>query len=202
MLSVGSQAPQFALPDKTGKKTSLKDVPSQFLVVYFYPKDNTPGCTVEALEFTSELAAFKKRKAEVIGISGGDEKSKAKFCDKYNLGVTLLSDTDFSVAKKFGVFGEKSFMGRKFNGIFRSTFILDKKRRVLKVFDSVSAKGHAQEVLAFLDEASGGIGRKTAMRTSARAGAKKSSKSGSVSVKKGAKSGVAAKGRPKARRPR
>jgi peroxiredoxin Q/BCP len=202
MLSVGAKAPVFALTDKDGKKVALKDLSNKFSVVYFYPKDDTPGCTLQAIEFTGELEAFKKRGAAIIGISGGDDKSKSKFCAKHKLGVTLLSDPDFGVAKKFGAYGEKSFMGRKFNGIFRSTFVLDKDKRVLRIFDSVSAKGHAEQVLKFLDET---LGRTKSTSTDTKASFKKGArkvktsskvapKSAKVS-KKGATARVSKKGR-------
>jgi len=175
MLKVGAKAPLFTLADKEGIKIALKDVSSPFSVVYFYPKDDTPGCTLEAIEFTKELEAFESCGATVLGISGGDQKSKAKFCAKHKLGLTLLSDTDFEVAKKFGAFGDKTFMGRKFKGVFRSTFVLDDEKRVIEVFDSVKAAGHAKEVLAFLRSVTPGaakvlsVSKGTSMESSKRA---------------------------------
>lgn len=144
------QAPSFSLKDRNGKVYSLSKFSDDFLVVYFYPKDDTPGCTLEAVGFNDALAKFKKLGARVIGISGGDEKSKQKFCQKHDLQILLLSDPDFAVAKAYGAYGEKSFMGRKFKGIRRNTYLLDKKRRIIHTFENVKAKLHPEEVLEFL----------------------------------------------------
>ena len=148
----GQKAPNFKLSDKDGKVHQPVAAGSEYTVLYFYPKDSTPGCTIEAQEFTASLRAFSARKARVVGVSGGDGSSKAKFCAKYRLSVPLVSDTDFKVARAYGAFGEKQFMGRKFKGIFRKTFILDKRGLVVRVFDSVKPEGHADEVLAALDD--------------------------------------------------
>ncbi|MBI2507753.1 thioredoxin-dependent thiol peroxidase [Candidatus Woesearchaeota archaeon] len=155
MLKINDKAPDFSLKDKDGRITSLNKVDSKFLVLYFYPKDDTSGCTVEAKEFTSNLNKFEKINVKVMGISGGDETTKKKFCDKYNLKVLLLSDPDFSVCKKYCVYGEKSFMGRKFLGIKRTTFILDKDKTIKKVFENVKPEGHSEEVLEFLKNEAG-----------------------------------------------
>lgn len=144
----GKKAPDFRLKDKDGKVHQLSN--SNFFVIYFYPKDNTPGCTIEANQFNSKLKEFEKLDVQIIGISGGDEKSKTKFCEKHGLKILLLSDTDFAVSKKFGVYGEKLFMGRKYMGINRVTFILDRKRKVIKIFEKVKPAAHAEEVLEFI----------------------------------------------------
>ena len=102
-LKEGTQAPNFTLKDKNGDEHSLSDVKSRYVIIYFYPKDNTPGCTVEATSFSKNLADLEVLGATIIGISGGDEKTKTKFCDKYNLKVLLLSDTDFAVSDKYSV---------------------------------------------------------------------------------------------------
>ncbi|MBI2628462.1 peroxiredoxin [Candidatus Pacearchaeota archaeon] len=158
MLKQNSKAPDFELKDKNGKIWRLKDFKPdkiKFLVLYFYPKDNTPGCTIEAKEFSALLNDFKKLKTEVIGISGGDESSKKKFhesCD-LNSSLILLSDPDFKICKKYGVYGQKSFMGKKFLGIKRTTFILrfaDNQEKIVKVYENVKALGHAKEVLEFI----------------------------------------------------
>jgi peroxiredoxin Q/BCP len=146
-MKLGQKAPDFSLKDRTGKDYSLKSFKGDFLVVYFYPKDNTPGCTTEAVRFNEDRAKFKKHKIDIVGISGGDEKSKEKFCTKHDLDLVLLSDTDFTVAKLYRSFGEKTFMGRKYKGIFRTTFILDKSRKVIKIFEKVSVNEHSAEVL-------------------------------------------------------
>ena len=152
MVQEGASAPDFSLPDMEGNPHSLADITAEYVVIYFYPKDSTPGCTIEAKEFSEALPAFSRLRTAVVGISGGDARSKKKFCEKHDLGVLLLSDSDFSAAKRYDAYGEKSFMGRRFNGIFRCTFVLDKKRRVMKRFDEVKARGHAQEVLDFISE--------------------------------------------------
>lgn len=144
------KAPNFSLKDKEKKIYSLKDFNSDFLVVYFYPKDDTPGCTIEAQEFTNNLEKFKKLNASIIGISGGNEGTKAKFCNKYNLKVLLLSDPDFSISKKYGVYGEKSFLGKKFMGIKRTTFILDKNKNIIKAYENVKPLDHSKEILEFI----------------------------------------------------
>ena len=152
----GKKAPAFTLKDKEGISHALSKMDAPYLVVYFYPKDSTPGCTVEAKEFSKDLAKFKKLGAEIVGISGGDEETKAKFCSKHGLKVLLLSDPDFKVCEKYGVYGMKSFMGRKFKGIFRKTFVLNEKRRVIKQFDKVKPAEHSKEVLSFLQGAEKG----------------------------------------------
>lgn len=159
-ISVGKKAPSIALPDKDGNVFKLDDLKSDYSVVYFYPKDNTPGCTIEAKEFSKNLKKFSKLGASVVGISGGDEKSKTKFCKAQKLTVKLLSDSDFSVSKKFGVYGEKSFMGRKYMGIHRITFLLDKNKKVLKVYDDVTPEGHSEEVWSDIEALMGSKRRK------------------------------------------
>ena len=150
MLDEGKKAPAFTLEDKDGEKVRLNGIESDYTIVYFYPKDNTPGCTTEAKEFSKDLGKFKKIGAEIIGISGGDNSTKEKFCGKHKLKVTLLSDPDFKVSDKYGVFGEKQFMGKKFKGIHRATFVLDKNKKVLKCYPKVKAAGHSKEVLDYL----------------------------------------------------
>ena len=150
MLRVGAKAPAFALKDKDGKVCALSSFKAKYTIVYFYPKDNTPGCTIEAILFSKSLPALKKLGAAVIGISGGDEKSKSVFCEKHNLSVLLLSDPEFKVSKKYGVYGEKSFMGRKFNGITRSTFVLDKNKKAIKVFENANPATNPSEIVTFL----------------------------------------------------
>jgi len=149
-LKVGDKAPKFKLIDKDSEEHGVGLDKSDYLVLFFYPKDNTPGCTLEAQGFSASLKDFTRRKAKVIGISGGDQKTKDKFCAKYDLKVVLVSDTDFSVAKAYGVFGDKKFMGRVYKGIFRTTFIVDKSGKIAHVFEDVKPDGHAEEVLGVL----------------------------------------------------
>lgn len=150
-LKIGQKAPRFSLKDKDGQEHSLSDSKADFTVLYFYPKDSTPGCTLEAQEFSELLPKFKARNVEVFGVSGGNDKTKAAFCKKHSLNVTLLSDSDLKVAEAYGVYGTKKFMGRTFQGIFRTTFLIDKSGRIAGVFETVKAKGHAQEVLGAIE---------------------------------------------------
>lgn len=150
-LNAGSQAPKFSLNDKNGTPRTLGSFNKRFLVLYFYPRDDTPGCTIEAKDFEKNLSAFTKLNAEVVGISGMDEVSKKRFCEKHGLKrLLLLSDKDFSTSKEYGVYGEHSFMGRAYTGISRTTFVLDRSRRILKVFENVIPLGHAQQVIEFI----------------------------------------------------
>ena len=151
----GKKAPNFKLRDKDGNYLALADLDNEFVVVYFYPKDDTPGCTIEATGFSKKLKSFEMAGAAVIGISGGDDASKAKFCTKHKLKLTLLSDPDFKVATAYEAYGDKQFMGKKFKGILRKTFLLDGKGKVLKIFEKVTPEGHAQEVLSAINEAAG-----------------------------------------------
>jgi len=150
-IETGKKAPHFSLKDKDGKAHSLKDFDSDYTVVYFYPKDSTPGCTIEAQFFTKILDKFKEAKTNVVGISGGDEETKKKFCDKHNLTVTLLSDPGFKTSKKYGVYGKKAFLGRTYMGISRTTFLLDKNKKIIKIFDKVDPAKHPEEVLEFIE---------------------------------------------------
>jgi thioredoxin-dependent peroxiredoxin len=150
MKSQNKKAPEFKLKDKDSNFHTLKDFKEKYKVLFFYPKDNTPGCTIESKKFSALLPEFKKLNTKIIGISGGDEKSKTKFCDKQNLNLLLLSDTDFSISKKYNSYGEKSFMGRKYLGISRNTFILDKNNNILHVFEKVKPLTHPKEVLDFI----------------------------------------------------
>jgi len=150
MQKAGTTAPDFSLKDRYGKPHSLSSAKSRYTVVYFYPKDNTPGCTMEATMFNRDLNRFKELGAEIIGISGGDEESKTKFCEKHKLNLTLLSDTDFSVSQKYGVYGEKSFMGHAYFGISRTTFVIGKEQKIIKVFENVNPVMHARDVMNFI----------------------------------------------------
>ena len=151
-MKKGEKAPAFALQDKEGKTHALKDVKAAYTIIYFYPRDSTPGCTVEAQQFQKELGHFKKLKTAVIGISGGDEKSKEKFCSKNKLTFPLLSDPDFKVCKAYGVYGKKKFMGKEYYGINRVSFVLDKNKKVIKMYKTVKPLVHAREVLDYIKE--------------------------------------------------
>lgn len=155
VLKVGRKAPKFSLRDKDGERRGLDSFRTEKVVLYFYPKDDTPGCTLEAVEFSKSLAKFKQLGYSVVGISGGDDRSKAKFCLKHSLSVPLLSDPDFSVSESYGVYGEKMFMGRKYKGIYRTTFVVNVKSGLVEhVFEEVNPKGHSEEVLKTLGGAS------------------------------------------------
>lgn len=147
-MNVGKKAPDFELTDREGKVYRLASFKSEYLVLYFYPKDDTPGCTIEAKEFSDFAAKLSRAGAKVVGISGGTDRTKEKFCAKHAITIPLLSDPEFEVAQAYGAYGDKVFMGRKFKGILRQTFLLDAARKVVKVFDKVKPEGHAAEVLA------------------------------------------------------
>lgn len=150
-MKEGEIAPDFALKDRLDQEHQLSKI-NRIKIIYFYPKDNTEGCTIEAKEFSSMLKDFEKEKATVIGVSGGDNKTKDKFCTDHNLKHILLSDTDFRVSKEYGLYGEKTFMGKKYMGIFRTTIILDKNNKILKIYNNVKPLGHAKEVLNFIKQ--------------------------------------------------
>jgi thioredoxin-dependent peroxiredoxin len=166
LLKLGDKAPEFTLQDMNDCELSLSKVESAYKVVYFYPKDNTPGCTIQAQQFSKDLKKLKDLNAEVIGISGGDSKSKALFCNKNKLSVTLLSDTDFEIAKKYGVFGEKFFMGRKYLGISRVTFLLDNNNQIIKVYEKASPEKNSSEIISVLKQLQGLAPAKNLMATS------------------------------------
>ncbi len=147
MISEGDTVPKFELEDSNGNKIKSMDLKGKKHVIYFYPKDFTPGCTTEADEFSKDYNKFKKSGIEILGISPDDVKSHKKFCEKMGIRYVLLADTDKEVSKKFGVWGKKKFMGKEYMGVIRSTFLVDEKGKIFKVFPKVKAAGHAKEVL-------------------------------------------------------
>ena len=147
MLATGDEVPDFNLTNAEGNIVKKSDLKGKKYVVYFYPKDFTPGCTIEAEEFSRDYKKFKNAGVEIIGISPDDEKSHKKFGEKMKVPFILLSDTKTEVAKKFGVWGKKQFMGREYMGVNRSTFLVNEKGKIFKVFEKVKPSGHAQEVL-------------------------------------------------------
>ncbi|MBU2506142.1 MAG: thioredoxin-dependent thiol peroxidase [Bacteroidetes bacterium] len=147
MIEVGKKAPAIKLPDSEGNKVSLKDFLGKKVVLYFYPKNMTSGCTQEACEFGSAFPNFKKLKTTVIGISKDSADKHKKFIEKFNLPFTLLSDENGDVCEKYGVWKEKSMYGRKYMGIERTTFIIDENGKVEKIFPKVKVNGHVDEVL-------------------------------------------------------
>jgi len=152
MLKEGSTAPAFKTKDANGETVSLKDLRGQKVVLYFYPKDDTPGCTKEACSFRDAFSQYKKKGIAVLGVSPDNEASHQKFVTKYKLPFTLLADTDKSIAEAYGVWGEKKFMGRTYMGVHRTTFLIDEKGKIKKIFEKVKPEDHASEVLqAFAD---------------------------------------------------
>lgn len=147
MISEGEQSPKFELNGADGVAVKSSDLKGKMHVVYFYPRDFTPGCTIEADEFSQEYPKFRKRDIVVIGISTDNVESHRKFVEKMKIPYLLLSDPDAEVARKFGVWGKKQFMGKEYMGIQRSTFLVDEKGKVFKVYPAVKPKGHAQQVL-------------------------------------------------------
>ena len=152
MLKINTKAPDFTLTSTNNTDYSLKKSLGKYVVIYFYPKDDTPGCTIEANDFNKLLPQFKKLNCEVFGISKDNLKSHDKFKEKYKLKLDLLSDEELTVLKKFKVWGKKKFMGREFMGILRTTFLIDKKGKILKIWENVKVKDHAKEVLETLKE--------------------------------------------------
>ena len=146
-LSAGNKAPDFELMDNDGTLHKLSDYKGKTIVVYFYPKDDTPGCTKEACSFRDAYADFREAGVEVIGISPDNEKSHARFVQKYELPFVLLSDQDHQVCEAFGVWGLKKYMGREYDGVYRTTFIIGPDGVIKKVFEDVKPADHSQEVL-------------------------------------------------------
>lgn len=152
MPEIGKKAPSFTLPDGNGKKISLADYKGKKVVLYFYPKDMTSGCTQEACDFRDSFPNFSKLKAAVIGVSADSAESHKKFADKYNLPFTLLSDDKKEVVEKYGVWKEKSMYGRKYMGIERTTFIINEEGKIKNIFPKVKVAGHVEEVMKALGE--------------------------------------------------
>lgn len=150
MLKVGDKAPEFSLPDDAGQPVALGDFKGKKVVLYFYPKDLTPGCTTEACDFNDALPRIRRKGAVVLGISADPVSKHAKFKEKYGLAFPLLSDETKEVVNAYGVWQKKTFMGRKFMGIVRSTFLIDGRGRVTGVFSPVKVKGHAEEIVSLL----------------------------------------------------
>jgi peroxiredoxin Q/BCP len=152
MLDVGDKAPAFSLEDQSGKTVKLSDFKGRKVVLYFYPKDDTPGCTREACAFRDEHSALQKAGAVVLGVSPDSGPSHAKFAGKYKLTFPLLADTDHAVSEKYGAWGPKTLYGRKFMGITRSTFLVDEAGKVARVWPKVKVDGHVDQVLEAVRE--------------------------------------------------
>jgi peroxiredoxin Q/BCP len=149
-LTVGAKAPAFSLPDQKGKRISLGDFKGKTVVLYFYPKDDTPGCTTEACAYRDEHSAFQKKGAVVLGISPDDEESHAKFSEKFSLPFRLLADEGHKIAEAYGVWVEKSMYGKKYMGVERSTFVIGPEGKLKAIYRKVKAGEHVAEVLAAL----------------------------------------------------
>jgi len=152
MLQVGDRMPYFELPDQQGKLVKSSDFAGKPLVIYFYPKDDTPGCTKEACSFRDAFKEYQDRGVTVIGISADSPQAHGKFASKYELPFILLADKEKGVLNAFGAWGEKKMYGKSYEGIIRSTFVIDAQGTIKKVFPKVKPEGHAQEVLAALAE--------------------------------------------------
>ncbi len=152
MIKVGNRAPEFTLKDSDQRDVSLTDMKGKWVVLYFYPKDNTPGCTTEATQFTSLIKDFRKMNAEVLGVSADTCESHERFMVKFDLGIRLLSDPEHKVLERYSAWGEKKMYGKVFMGIERSTVLVDPQGTIAWYWPKVKADGHAEEVLAKLRE--------------------------------------------------
>jgi thioredoxin-dependent peroxiredoxin len=151
-MEVGAAAPKFIAQDRDGKDISLQDFNGRWVVLYFYPKDNTPGCTTEAIEFSGKLAEFQALNAQIIGISPDSIASHGKFITKYNLEILLLSDPAHQIAEQYEVWQLKKFMGKEYMGIIRSTFLIDPTGNIAHIWSNVRVKDHVKKVLAALKQ--------------------------------------------------
>lgn len=156
MLEPGRKAPVFTLESSTGSPVSLKELAGKWVILYFYPRDLTPGCTMEAQAFQAALPRLTRKNAVVLGVSRDSVKSHEKFAQKCSLGFPLLSDPDAKVIKDYGAWGEKVLYGKKSEGILRSTVLISPEGKITRTFPKVKVNGHVEEVLAALDEAAKG----------------------------------------------
>ena len=153
MIKENSKAPNFKLPSSNNKNFEIIKSLKQYLVIYFYPRDNTPGCTIEAKDFSKLYKEFKKLNCEIFGISKDSIESHQKFISKFKIPFQLLSDDKIIALKKYGAWGEKSMYGKKFMGIKRTTVLINPKGKIIKIWNNVKVKDHAKEVLSCLKEA-------------------------------------------------
>ena len=148
MVKVGDRAPDFTGLTDTGEKIELKDLHGKTVVLFFYPRDNTPGCTIEACGFRDSFAAFKEKDVAILGVSPDSVKSHEKFKARFKLPFTLIADDDHKIAEQYGAWQEKSMYGRKYMGIVRSTFVIDPQGKIAEVYEKVKVRGHVQDVLS------------------------------------------------------
>lgn len=149
-LKIGDKAPGFRLPDQFGKEHDLKDYAGKWVLLYFYPKDDTPGCTIEACAMRDSFPKFRKLGIAVLGASPDSVKKHAKFAEKHELPFTLLADTEKTLVNAYGVWAKKKFMGREYMGTLRNSYLIDPKGKIAKTYEGVKPKDHAEEVLADL----------------------------------------------------
>ena len=152
MIEIGQKAPEFCLPNSDEVEICLKDLRGKWVVLYFYPKDNTPGCTTEALDFTSHLKEFEELGAVVLGVSPDSCASHKRFIEKKDLAVTLLCDTNKEVLRAYGAWGKKKMYGKEYEGVIRTTYLIDPEGNVAAVWPKVRVKGHVEKVLEKLKE--------------------------------------------------
>lgn len=150
LLAVGAKAPEFTTTNQDGQPVSLSDFKGKKVVLYFYPKDHTPGCTKEACAFRDQFARFQQRNVEILGVSVDDAPSHRSFAEKHRLPFTLLADTDKRIVQAYGVWGEKSLYGKKYMGTHRVTYLIDETGTIAAVFPKVKPEKHAEEILAVL----------------------------------------------------
>ena len=149
-IKAGILAPDFALPDENGKQRSLSEYRGMPVLLYFYPKDDTPGCTTEACNFRDDYSQYQKSGVTILGVSPDSPKKHTKFKEKFSLPFTLLADETHQVCELYGVWGRKKYMGREYDGVFRTTFLIDADGTIVKVFENVKPAEHSQEVLGAL----------------------------------------------------
>lgn len=200
MLTIGSPAPAFTLPDQDGTPVALQHLRGRWVVLYFYPKDDTPGCTVEACEFTAALPHFRGLDADVFGCSADGAAAHTKFVAKYKLGIRLLTDADRSTMKRYGAFGTKLMYGKKVEGVIRSTVLIAPDGTVAHHWATVKAAGHAEQVRSRLAELQGGEPAGAAVAQSAKKVAKRAKVAAKPKGAGAAKSAKAAKQAKKAKK--
>ncbi|MFC2064816.1 thioredoxin-dependent thiol peroxidase [Chloroflexota bacterium] len=150
-IKAGIPAPDFSLPDENGNTQSLSDYRGRVVVLYFYPKDDTPGCTTEACNFRDDYSAYEEADVVILGVSPDSSKSHTKFKNKYDLQFPLLADEDHKVCDLYGVWGPKKFMGREYEGVHRTTFLIDKEGKIVRVFENVKPADHSTELLEAIE---------------------------------------------------
>lgn len=151
-IQAGIQAPDFVLPDENGDERKLSEYRGKPLVLYFYPKDDTPGCTTEACNFRDDYSQYEQAGVEILGVSPDSPEKHSKFKKKYQLPFTLLADEDHTVCELYGVWGKKRFRGREYMGVLRTTYLIDSKGEIVKVFENVKPSDHSSEVIEALAE--------------------------------------------------